>query len=214
MTENEYEGKKIMVVDDTKDMVWTVKQMLGSVGYEIMEANGGIECLQKLYQVKKKPDLILLDVMMHPMDGWVTLKTIKNDDKLKHIPVSMLTVLPPDENVVGAATISMIENYIVKPFTKPELIEKVEDVFKQMDYTETVVKALRERKIPEVADEYEHLATEVRRRKRVIESMEKSRDLDLISDNEKMDHLITRQKELIAVMEKRRDVIRKKYGIY
>ncbi|MDY6965434.1 MAG: response regulator [Halobacteriota archaeon] len=205
--------KKIMVVDDTKDMVWTVKQMLGSEGYEMMEAGGGLECLQKLYEAKKKPDLILLDVMMHPMDGWVTLRTIKNDDKLKHIPVSMLTALPPDEEVIGSNTISMIENYIVKPFTKAELLEKVDDVFKQMDSTGVVVKNLKEMKIPEVADEYEHLATELLRRKRVVESMEKSRDLDLVSDRSSMEDLVSKQKEMIRVMEKRIGIIREKYGV-
>jgi len=206
--------KTVMIVDDTKDMVWTVKQMLGSAGYGVMEAGGGLECLQKLYDANKKPELILLDVMMDPMDGWVTLKTIKNDEKLKSIPVSMLTALPPTEDVVGTSTISMIENYIVKPFTKSELLEKVEDVFRQMDATKVAVNALlKEGHDPEVAEEFEHLTTESLRRKRVVDSMEKSRTLDLVSDNKSIDYVIKRQKELIEVMEKRREIIKEKYGV-
>ena len=72
MSEIGRERKKIMIVDDTKDTVWTMKKMLESAGFETMESYGGIECLQKLYEVKKKPDLVLLDIMMEPMDGWVT----------------------------------------------------------------------------------------------------------------------------------------------
>ena len=203
----------VMIVDDTKDMVWTVKQILRSSGYDVMEAGGGVECLQKLYEVEEKPDLILLDVMMHPMDGWVTLKTIKNDDNLKSIPVSMLTVLPPDESTVGANTISMIENYIIKPFTKAELLEKVDDVFKHIKHTESVVKNLMEKNIPDVASEYESIATESVRRKRVVESMEKSKNLNLSSDGKSIDYVIKRQKELIEILEKRRDKIKNEYGI-
>lgn len=203
----------VMIVDDTKDMVWTVKQMLASAGYDVMEAGGGLECLQKLYDAKKKPDLVLLDVMMDPMDGWVTLKTIKNDEKLKSIPVSMLTALPPTEDVVGTNTISMIENYIVKPFTKKELLEKIEDVFIQKGETEGIVQTLKEKQIPRVADEYEHIASETIKRKRVVESMERSRDLDLVSDNKSIDYVIQRQKELIQTLEKRRDMIKEKYGV-
>lgn len=203
----------VMIVDDTKDMVWTVKQILRSSGYGVMEAGGGVECLQKLYEVEEKPDLILLDVMMHPMDGWVTLKTIKNDDNLKSIPVSMLTVLPPDESTVGANTISMIENYIIKPFTKAELLEKVDDVFKHIKHTESVVKNLMEKNIPDVASEYESIATESVRRKRVVESMEKSKNLNLSSDGKSIDYVIKRQKELIEILEKRRDKIKNEYGI-
>ncbi|MDY6958944.1 MAG: response regulator, partial [Halobacteriota archaeon] len=148
---SEEPSKVIMVVDDTEDILWTVKQILKSENYGVMEAGGGLECLQKLYDTRKKPDLVLLDIMMEPMDGWVTLKTIKNDEKLKDIPVSMLTALPPDEDVVGIKTISLIENYIVKPFTKNELLEKVSDVFLQKDQTEKEVKVLIDKSIPKVA---------------------------------------------------------------
>jgi len=209
---SEESGKVIMVVDDTEDILWTVKQILKSENYGVIEAGGGLECLRKLYDEKKKPDLILLDIMMEPMDGWVTLKTIKNDVKLKDIPVSMLTALPPDEDVVGIKTISLIENYIVKPFTKKELLEKVGDVFVQKDLTEQEVKILIDKSIPKVAEEYEHLVTEMTRRARIVESMEKSKTISL-SSGKSADEVIRAQKEMIQVMKKRVDLIKEKYGV-
>ena len=209
---SEEPSKVVMVVDDTEDILWTVKQILKSENYGIIEASGGLECLQKLYDTKKKPDLVLLDIMMEPMDGWVTLKTIKNDNKLKDIPVSMLTALPPDEDVIGIKTIALIENYIVKPFTKKELLEKVRDVFAQKDQTEQEVKVLIDKSIPKVAEEYEHLVTEMTRRARIVESMEKSKNISLAS-GKSADEVIRAQKEMIKAMEKRVNLIKEKYGV-
>ena len=213
MSEIGRERKKIMIVDDTKDTVWTMKKMLESAGFETMESYGGIECLRKLYEVKKKPDLVLLDIMMEPMDGWVTLKTIKCDEKLKDIPVSILTALPPDEKVVGMDTITNIENYIVKPFTKEEILEKVAEVFNQMEEMEIVSKALREKKLIKIANEYEHLVKELYRRNRVVESMQKSLNLDLVGDTKSIKDVINKQEEMIRVMKDRVKAIRDKYEV-
>ena len=150
--------------------------------------------------------------MMEPMDGWVTLKTIKNEGKLKDIPVSMLTALPPDEAVVGIKTIALIENYIVKPFTKRELLDKVRDVFVQKDRTEQEVKTLIDKSIPKVAEEYEHLVNEMTRRARIVESMEKSKNISLAS-GKSTDEIIRAQKEMIQVMNKRVNLIKEKYGV-
>ncbi|MCW7076495.1 MAG: response regulator [Candidatus Syntrophoarchaeum sp.] len=88
---------------------------------------------QKLYGSREKPDLILLDVMMQPMDGWVTLKTIKADKKLSSIPVSMMTVIPPTPDIIESELIMIFENYITKPFIKTELLNKLHEAFEQRD---------------------------------------------------------------------------------
>lgn len=111
---------EIMVVDDEPDIIYMLKVLLEKEGHEVIEAYSGRECLEKLKI--EKPDLILLDIVMPKMDGWETLKAIKEDGNLKSIPVVMLTAkaLPIEmerEDVKGVA------DYITKPFTKEDLIE-------------------------------------------------------------------------------------------
>jgi len=204
--------KTVMVVDDTKDMVWTVKKVLKSDGYNTMEAGGGLECLQKLYESREKPDLILLDVMMQPMDGWVTLKTIKADKKLSSIPVSMMTVIPPTPDIIEGELLMMFENYITKPFTKTELLNKLHETFEQMDKINSKYDALINKKAGKVADEYKHLATEFLRRKRVVEAMKKCSSTKLKS-GKPIDEVIKNQEELIWIMEQKIAAIEHRYGI-
>jgi len=134
-------------------------------------------------------------------------------NSLKDIPVSMLTALPPDEKVVGIETILKIENYIVKPFTKKEILDKVADVFDQMEEMKKVSKALLDNKVPKIANEYEHLVNELHRRNRVVGSMEKSLNLGLICDTRSINDVLDKQKEMTRVMKDRIKAIRDKYDV-
>lgn len=205
-------GKTVMVVDDTQDMAWTVKKILESDGYTTLDASGGLECLQKLYEAREKPDLILLDVMMQPMDGWITLKTIKMDNKLKTIPVSMMTVLAPTPDIIDANMIMMFEDYITKPFTKTELLDEVHDIFEKIDDIQRIYETLVDRKAGKVADEYEHLANESLRRTRVVDAMKRCSGTTLKS-GKRIDEVMENQEELIFIMDKRIAAIKKKYGV-
>ena len=86
-------SKRILIIDDEPDIVEMVTSMLESGGYETIGTYGGKEALELLKEMKTYdlPDLILLDIMMEPLDGWDTLKLLKSDLRLKAIPVSMLT---------------------------------------------------------------------------------------------------------------------------
>ncbi|MCC7567752.1 MAG: response regulator, partial [Methanoregulaceae archaeon] len=87
----------VMVVDDSPFIVDIFMTMLERGGYRSVAAYSGEECLEILDTVR--PDLILLDIMMEPMDGWETLMHIKNRHNLRDIPVMMLTAkqLTPSE---------------------------------------------------------------------------------------------------------------------
>ena len=79
----------ILVVDDSPFIVDVFVTMLERGGYRTVAAYGGEECLEILKTVT--PDLILLDIMMEPVDGWETLERIKENPRTKDIPVLMLT---------------------------------------------------------------------------------------------------------------------------
>jgi CheY-like chemotaxis protein len=82
-------GKKILFVDDELDMRIFISTVLKTQGYEAVAARNAVEGLRKARELA--PDLIVMDVMM-PQAGGVTLfQEIKKDERLKHVPVVMLT---------------------------------------------------------------------------------------------------------------------------
>ena len=117
---------KVMIVDDEKEIIELVENMLGAEGIEVIEALSGKECLRKLKN--EKPDFIFLDIMMPGMDGWETLKAIKKDEKLGDIPIAMFTVKPLTSNVLKREEIEEIVDYVTKPFSKEDLLEVIRQV--------------------------------------------------------------------------------------
>lgn len=113
--------KRIMIVDDDPGIQEVLKYMLESEGYEVIHANSGQECLDLLKEVK--PDYIFLDIMMPHMDGWGVLRNIKNEESLKDIPISMLTVRALDGDILKGPDMGGLVDYVTKPFTKKDIIE-------------------------------------------------------------------------------------------
>ena len=115
----------ILVVDDNPKFL---ADALPMYGYDVTVANDGLEALKIL--MNKSFDLILLDVMMPNMDGWDTLKAIRNNKKTQYIPVIMITVVSEDQKVVSGLKIGA-DDYIVKPFILPNLLARVEAVLRR-----------------------------------------------------------------------------------
>lgn len=115
----------ILVVDDNPKFL---ADALPMYGYEVAVANDGLEALKIL--MNKTFDLILLDVMMPNMDGWDTLKAIRNNKKTQYIPVIMITAVSEDQKVVSGLKIGA-DDYIVKPFILPNLLARVEAVLRR-----------------------------------------------------------------------------------
>jgi two-component system OmpR family response regulator len=131
---------KILVVDDNSDLVDLFEIVLGRKGYSVTKAGGGGQCLEILNT--SIPDLVLLDIMMEPMDGWETLKRIKSDVRTKSVPVIMLTGKPPTWDEI-IAHMDYIEDYAIKPLTIEGLISLVQGFFQDQ---ETLVRELAQAK--------------------------------------------------------------------
>lgn len=82
-------SKTVMVIDDDENAVKFLSAVLEENGYETVSASDGREGLEKLQEIV--PDLIILDVMMPKRTGFVLFKQLKKDDRLRDIPVLMLT---------------------------------------------------------------------------------------------------------------------------
>ena len=76
--------KRILLVDDEKDMVFAVKMQLEAENFEVLTAADGQEALDKTH--RDKPDLIILDVMLPKIDGYKVSRMLKFDKKYKNIP--------------------------------------------------------------------------------------------------------------------------------
>ena len=114
---------RFLVVDDFSTMRRIVRNLLKESGFtEADEAEDGVVALQKLRN--SSFDFVVSDINMPNMNGFQLLKEMKSDDKLKHIPVLMVTAEARKEDIVLAAQ-SGAAGYIVKPFTKATLEDKV-----------------------------------------------------------------------------------------
>ena len=116
--------KKIMIVDDEEDIRISVGQILEVSGYEVIKAEDGNDCLEKLQN--ETPDLVVLDIMMPGMNGWDVAAKIKENPKLSEIPIVFLTAKGDDMSIGMGGLAS--EDYVVKPFDIIDLKNRIEQV--------------------------------------------------------------------------------------
>ena len=116
---------RILVVDDVRDLVYTIQCRLEANGFDVITAFDGQEGLEKA--TDEKPDLILLDTNMPVMNGHEMLERLRKRPDIKDIPVIMCTALCEAEDIAAASTYG-IADYVTKPFDCTELIEKITNV--------------------------------------------------------------------------------------
>jgi two-component system chemotaxis response regulator CheY len=124
---------KFLIVDDFSTMRRIVRGLLKEMGCNnAEEAEDGAIALSMLRSAKF--DFVVSDINMPNMNGFELLKNIKADDSLKHLPVLMVTAEARKEDIVLAAQ-SGAAGYIVKPFTKATLEEKVQKILQKLAAT-------------------------------------------------------------------------------
>ncbi len=122
------EDTLILAVDDEPDILNLLDYNLKKAGFKVLQAKDGPEAIE--LAVRKRPDLILLDIMLPDMDGTEVLKRLKSDHAAKGIPVIMLTAKGEEvDRVVGFELGA--EDYITKPFSPRELVLRVKAVLKR-----------------------------------------------------------------------------------
>lgn len=114
--------RTIMVVDDNPDIITIVKTILEGKGYHVLSASSGQELLSLL--TDRKPDLIILDIMMPEMDGLEVLGRLKAVAETASVPVILLTAKVQYEDVLGGYKLGA-DYYITKPFTSTQLVNGI-----------------------------------------------------------------------------------------
>jgi len=119
---------KILVVEDEKNIRELIKFNVENAGYEVETAVDGEEALAKL---SEEIDLVVLDLMMPEIDGMEVCRRMRAKDKLRHIPIIMLTAKGEEvERILGLEMGA--DDYMTKPFSPRELIARIKAIFRRI----------------------------------------------------------------------------------
>ena len=121
------ETKRILVVDDEPRMRRFINMNLDLEGFQVLEASNGLEAVKRVRE--DLPDLVLLDVMMPEMDGFETLRTVR---QFSSVPIIMLTVKGDEEDKVRGLELGA-DDYVTKPFGPRELSGRIKAVLRRSD---------------------------------------------------------------------------------
>ena len=133
--------KKILVVDDDKNICELLKLYLKKEGFEVIFAYDGSEAVSKAKS--ENPNLIILDVMMPIINGWEACKLIR---QFTEVPIIMLTALDTTENKVQGLNIGA-DDYIVKPFEPVEVVARVNALLRRAEKPSATENQLEESEI-------------------------------------------------------------------
>jgi DNA-binding response OmpR family regulator len=114
--------KRILVVDDEPSILLSLEFLMEQEGYDVYSATDGDEALQALRE--KKPDLILLDVMIPKRDGFEVCQTIRANPEWKEVRIIILTAKGREVDQEKGLALGA-DDYITKPFATQELVKKV-----------------------------------------------------------------------------------------
>ncbi len=118
---------KILVIEDDKDISELLKFFLEDNGYSVRIANNGIEGIE-IYR-HESIDLILLDILLPKVDGYMVCKTIRKESD---IPIIMITALTSEDEQIRGYDLQ-VDDYVTKPFSMPVLLKKVAAVLRRIN---------------------------------------------------------------------------------
>lgn len=123
-------AKKILAIDDDKDILKTLVQLLKLIGYIVVSTDNGVEAIE--LAKKELPDLIICDIALPVVDGYSILKTLGQNEQTASIPFIFLTAKTEVKDIRKGMEAGA-DDYILKPFTMEELITSINLRFEKLD---------------------------------------------------------------------------------
>jgi len=114
---------KILVVDDEKNIRLVVGKSLEKAGFDVYYAVDGVQAVEKANDIN--PDLVLLDLRLPKMNGFLVLEALKSDTSTEEIPVIILSALSAEDDVQKVISLGA-EDFLVKPISQGDLLAAVE----------------------------------------------------------------------------------------
>lgn len=124
------ESSKILVVDDEVDLVQMLRTILEKSEYKVATALDGMNAV--VLAQSYRPDLILLDIMMHEIDGWEVLKLLRMDPRTQRIPVVILSARSHPRDRIRALQ-EGAQDYLSKPFSIQDLLDTIGGLVEKPD---------------------------------------------------------------------------------
>ena len=121
---------KLFIAEDDPLMSRMYERAFRLGGHELTVSHDGEEALSLLQKTDPKPTVILLDVMMPKINGFDVLRKIKEDEKLKNIPVIMLTNLSGDSDAEKALSLGAVLYLVKSQYDPKQIVAKVEEIIK------------------------------------------------------------------------------------
>jgi len=125
-------AKRVLMVDDERDLVLATKLYLEAEDYEVLAAYDGQEAVTLLADPANRPDVIILDVRMPRLSGWDVLRRVRDDDATRDIPVIMLTAADEDADKARGWDLG-VDWYETKPFSPRELLMVIRRVLQSAE---------------------------------------------------------------------------------
>ncbi|MGM0603073.1 MAG: response regulator [Bacillota bacterium] len=125
--------RKILLVDDEKNIRLVVGKSLEKAGYDVIYAVDGVDAVEKANETN--PDLVLLDLRLPKMNGFLVLEALKSDAATEEIPVVIVSALSEEDDI--QKTISLgAEDFLVKPINQSDLLSAVEKNIREEEENE------------------------------------------------------------------------------
>ncbi|MBI5046075.1 MAG: response regulator [Candidatus Niyogibacteria bacterium] len=115
--------KKIFLVEDDQFIVRAYKDSLERASFEVEVALDGVEAMEKLQNIT--PNLILLDIIMPLKNGFEVLSELKSDDRLKNVPVIILSNLGQDSDIKKGKELGAVDYMVKANYSMQEVIDKI-----------------------------------------------------------------------------------------
>ena len=141
--------KRILVVEDEKDIQNIIKAFLENAEYKVETADDGLDAINLIQ--KNNYDLILLDIMLPKIDGFTVCEMIR---KNSNIPIIILTALTDEESQLKGFD-KLADDYITKPFSMPVLLKHIEAIFRRTNNSNENTSILKYRNIILNTENYE-----------------------------------------------------------
>lgn len=124
------EESHILYIEDERPVIELVRTALKLSGYKVVGVESGTEGLAMMRA--RKPELLLLDLMMPEISGWQVYREMKQDEKLADIPVIVVTSkIPENDTFTIVEDLPPVEDYITKPFDMWRLVRAIENIVKR-----------------------------------------------------------------------------------
>ena len=122
-------AQRILLVEDTPNLIISIQMCLEKEGFEVSIATDGITAIDLAF--KAPPDLILLDLILPKLDGYIVCGALKADERTRSIPIVVISALAQHKDIKRAMELG-VAAYLVKPFQPRELADTIKRVMMKM----------------------------------------------------------------------------------